>query len=876
MKNFKIAIWLEDYNNLNRTSEPVRLGIPIARGLLTDSSNIRLMDELGQSRPLSVRPLCLWPDGSVKWLLVDFIADIRPLERIAFTLQKQESSADNFNCSNYTKIVLEQSSELFRVNTGYVQFEIPRNTFIPFGSVQLDDAKIISGKDSWIQLIDRDGIQYVPVIDRFILEEAGSLRSSLLADGRFVSAKSKSPVLFRSRLIFFAGLSAVRLEFQIRNPKAALHPGGLWDLGDPGSFFFKELAIHLYPQNEPQQLFWYTEMPGDIRSSDVGDWILYQDSSGGANWNSRNHIDYSKDVNVSFRGYRVHASQNGEHKLIAEGMRANPCVRLVTSSGWLAATVKDFWQNFPKALRFEDGHLGVALFPSESRSSFELQGGEQKRHIVLFDFGLPQHNTVIPLLQHPIHAWVDPGWVEETSALSFFVPQNEDPNKDYVKYITHVIEGPNSFINKREVIDEYGWRNFGDLYADHEAVNHQEPETLVSHYNNQYDFIYGALVHFLRTGDRRWYQLMDEAARHMVDIDIYHTDEDRSAFNHGLFWHTEHYKDAGTCTHRAYSRKNGHGASYGGGPSNEHIYTSGLLHYFYLTGDPESADAVLELANWVITLDDGARNLLVLFDEGPTGHASNTVNTLYHKPGRGAGNSINTLIDAYALCKNRRYFRKAEDLIQRCIHPQDNIAELKLDEPEYRWSYLAFLQVLGKYLDTKVELGETDYYFFYAKDSLLRYANWMVENEIPYMRVLHKVEIPTETWPAQDIRKCHVFHLATKYGPPDKQLIFCERADFFFDRCLNDLLSFNTAFLTRPMVILSVYGYVHSFFQKNRKVSMIFGPHRYDFGSPERFLPQKARFKAVFMKKLYIAAADIRRLSRAKWYEMRYRLFNRD
>ena len=42
----------------------------------------------------------------------------------------------------------------------------------------------------------------------------------------------------------------------------------------------------------------------------------------------------------------------------------------------------------------------------------------------------------------------------------------------------------------------------------------------------------------------------------------------------------------------------------------------------------------------------------------------------------------------------------------------------------------------------------------------------MVENEVPYKEVLHKVDIPTETWPAQDIRKCHVLHLADRYSMP--------------------------------------------------------------------------------------------------------------
>ena len=45
---------------------------------------------------------------------------------------------------------------------------------------------------------------------------------------------------------------------------------------------------------------------------------------------------------------------------------------------------------------------------------------------------------------------------------------------------------------------------------------------------------------------------MHELALHVRDIDVYHTDGDKSAYNHGLFWHTWHYVDVGTSNHRAH------------------------------------------------------------------------------------------------------------------------------------------------------------------------------------------------------------------------------------------------------------------------------------------------------------------------------------
>ena len=78
---------------------------------------------------------------------------------------------------------------------------------------------------------------------------------------------------------------------------------------------------------------------------------------------------------------------------------------------------------------------------------------------------------------------------------------------------------------------------------------------------------------------------MRELAAHVIDIDIYHCDRDKTAYNRGLFWHTVHYVDADTATHRSYPKA---GKVCGGGPSCEHNYTTGLMLHYFLTGDPRS------------------------------------------------------------------------------------------------------------------------------------------------------------------------------------------------------------------------------------------------------------------------------------------------
>jgi hypothetical protein len=867
--DFTIPIAIEERDGLRREGEAVRVGIPMPRALVHDLRTLMVTDSAGKVVPHQTAPLAFWSDGSIKWVLLDALAQVGPRERTALFVRSGAVAVSRAPTASGLRVIAHDGR--VEIDTGCARFEILRNSPGPLTSVVLGAVNVLDDSGLRVRLAGRNNEAYEPAAERLVVEEEGPSRATVVMEGWFRGAPGVVPLRFKSSTVFIAGSASVRLDFQVCNTQAAVHPGGLWDLGDPGSWLFKDLTLSLCPRGPAQALRWHAETPAYPREQPAGRWSLYQDSSGGDNWDSPNHLDRESKSTVAFRGYRVSSGAAAQETVIASGHRATPAVTIVGTDAWIAAGTKDFWQNFPKALRWQDGALSVGLFPSESRSLFELQAGEQKRHTVFLDFGTPSQRPCIAELQRPVEVAVDPAWIETSRAITWFAAPSPDDDVRYAEYVQQIIEGPHSFFAKREIIDEYGWRNFGDLYADHEAVHHSGPQPFISHYNNQYDFIYGAFTQFQRSGEARWRQLMQDAARHVIDIDIYHTKADKAAFNGGLFWHTDHYKPAATCTHRTYSRSNRGSGGYGGGPSNEHNYTSGLLYYFYLTGDPEAAQAVRELADWVDGMDDGSRTLFGLIDAGPTGGASKTLDTGYHHPGRGAGNSINALLDAYALTRERRYMAKAEELMQRCIHPADDIASLRLDEPEHRWSYLVFLQVVGKYLAMKAEIGETDYTFHYARASLLHYAAWMAENEVPFKDVLHKVELPTETWPAHDVRKSHVLHVAAGYATGAQRVRFEERATFFFGRCLDDLLGFSTAHFTRPLVILCVYGSINDYVRKYGVPALEYPAHNHAFGSPVVFIPQRARLRSSIAFKLRVLAAEIARVFRDKLYSLKLR-----
>jgi hypothetical protein len=846
-------ITVKETAGLHRIKEPVRIGIPFPRKSVQDPHALHLLAGDGTQCAFQALTLEYWADKSVKWALFDFFATLQANTETTYTLTAAKPTAP-LPSTIAEKISIKNENGVLRIDTQAAIFTLASQGKI-FDSVTVAGEELLDPAAAQLTLQDVNGNLLTVEQSPPEVEEGGAQRCSIVRRGVLKDTKSKCSVHCTMRYSFWAGLSTVRIDCTLHNPQAALHPGGLWDLGDKGSVYFKDFTVQLALPGlagEQHTTMWQAEPAEEKAAGQYTHLTLHQNSSGGTNWDSPNHLNCHGEKTVSFQGYQITATGPEGQSTRGNGLQATPWMKIANASSWIGGTIENFWQNFPNSLRTSCNILQLSIFPEEQQQPFELQGGEQKRHTLFLDFGLNGNEPRINNFQQPLQVLLSPEWLEKSAAIAYFSASDGSNYQQYQEYIQHIIEGENSFFNKRETIDEYGWRNFGDTYADHEAVNHTGPEPFISHYNNQYDFIYGACFHFLRSGNTKWWNLAVPAALHMIDIDIYRTDQDKAAYNGGLFWHTDHYQQAKTATHRAYSVKNKTSSAYGGGTSNEHIYSSGLTLYYFLTGDTAAKEAVLLLANYVLDMDDGSKTVFALFDEGPSGLASQTVDVAFHHPGRGPGNCINCLLDAYRLSNQRRFLGKAEELIQRCIHPADDIAALTLDEPEFRWSYLVFLQILGKYLDYKTELAETDYAFFYARDSLLHYAHWMAGNEVPYKKVLHKVLLPTETWPAHDIRKCHIFHVAAKYGPAQLRQPYAEKATEYFTSSLNDLLSFKTAFLTRPLVILCVYGSIHCYFNV-LKQAQPYITHCYDFADPVLFIPQRLRYKTNFVKKLRLA-----------------------
>jgi len=778
-------------------SAPVQFGCPFPKGLFYSHKVLALMTEDKGVLASNISSTILWPDNSIKWCLVKTFVTLNANESLKLQIIEHPELYDTTQCP--TELILETDDDI-KVQTKNCLFELSKTRFNFLSTVTCHNQNIIEGGSCTLNTKEYGAL--IPEITKYRYHTSFSsdcpLSSDLTLEGSFFTNSGELVANFETTLTFYIKTDLVKCTFAIHNPKPAIHTSGLWDLGDPNSLIFYGLDLNA-AINNLTAIEWKTDKNQPWESLDNNSLTIFQESSGGQNWDSPNHKDRNNKVPYTMSGFECRT--NG--LTLCSGKRALPSLCLQTSSGQISVFIEKFWQNCPKSLSIKNNQINIGLFPEEFTGEFELQPGERKTHSFYLDFS--GKKNVLTSIEEPVEISLNPEWVEKSGVFPYFY--NNVSGDQIHSIINEGLTGNNSFFAKREIIDEYGWRNFGEIYADHETDGYVGDETFISHYNNQYDPIYGFLRQFALTGNAKWFELADDLAYHITDIDIYHTRHDKDEYNGGLFWHTDHYLDAATSSHRSFSKYQKSDAyidhAGGGGPGGQHCYTTGLLYHFLITGNDSSRKAVLQLAAWITRVFEGSGTLLGTLLSIKNRNQPGIKNILSGKYplDRGTGNYVNALLDKFILTQELTTLSQVEHIIKNTVHPLDDIETRNFDNVELSWHYTVFFQSLCRYLLIKEEMSAFDDTFYYARDSLLHYADWMLVNEYPYLEKPEILEFPNHTWTAQDIRKVNILLFANYYSPSTSSA-YSEKARKLYNYITENLSTEKTRTYTRILAIL--------------------------------------------------------------------------
>jgi hypothetical protein len=141
----------------------------------------------------------------------------------------------------------------------------------------------------------------------------------------------------------------------------------------------------------------------------------------------------------------------------------------------------------------------------------------------------------------------------------------------------------------------------------------------------------------------------------------------------------------------------------------------------------------------------------------------------------------------------------------------------------------------------------------------------MLRNEVPYFDHPEKLEYPTETWAAQELRKANVLRLAASHADESlKTRLWC-RARELADRAWADLHRFESRSVTRALAILMAEGLRDSYFRARPPKPLPCPADEHDFGQPQRFQPQRERIRARLKTIRGIGRTFLALLNPRKW-----------
>lgn len=708
----------------------VEFGIPLQKGRVWHTRHVDLFLENDELH-CQITPVGFWDDDSIRWLKVTTVIVKSGRLRININNNANLTQSEYFT---------DQTLSYLHANTLYQHQHLPISILV---ELKLAEHNVALGLTSTVSK-----------------KASNELTNDYELSGKFVL---HNKTLHLSCNIQESKLSAeINAEVRLHNPSAAAHLGGKWDLGDKNSIIIDDFSIIFECKGLLTSLLLAdNKTSNEAKIVETKNFTLAQFGSGGVHWQSPIHWNENKISTVAKQGFELHCD-TGE---IKTGLRAEPTLILSNKDSSIQVALDRFWQNFPVELSVQGDKNRWQLLGDKT----ELQGGESKtwrlkcrtenqkgivgRANLLNEYSVPEvkFNT---------------DYINQCQILPHVALSTKPSN--LFPFINKAIEGKQSFFNKREKNDVYGWRNYGELDADHEAVNAPANTYFISHYNNQYDPLMGMTLQYLHSANPKWLELIHPLNQHIQDIDIYDTTQDKAEYNGGLMWHTDHYLSAETSTHRSNSKY--HKAAYegflgGGGPGGQHCYTTGLALQYRLFADESAKAKVIQLCNWIRFFYKGSgsiaertfRLLTIDFKQNVLTNIGIKAAGYKYPLDRGTGNYLTALLDCFDVTENAELLKEMGQLVRSTFHPNENIDLRDLKNIEKSWFYTVYLQAVVKYLLLKETRDLIDEDYWYARQALMHYGEWMLSNESFYLSNADQLEFPNDTWCAQDTRKMNLF-----------------------------------------------------------------------------------------------------------------------
>lgn len=539
----------------DRVAQPCHVSIPLVKGELRETDKVALWQN-GQKLMSQTRVLSRYPDGSVRYLFVRFLADI-PANKGAIVEcdlhgEKQVDGACEAGVLNCGIRPVEKTENGYRVSTGTLEFELKNNDTYLFEELCAEG--VCYTKEQFEGPYLRLAKEASPRRMRYgvweVIEEGPvcvilSSKGKLLCPGEEAGVNEEG-ILGEVRLNVYAGKTNVDVEVRLINAteeKAELASYEFTYLANVGAEINQMARIRTCVADSNYKTNFLISEEGETVEKEIGAQFLL--------------------------------NQGNEH--YAEVFYGTFFADHTTEKAGLCATVYQAHQNFPKALLAARDGIVVKLVP-EGVTPIVVQSGmaiAQKFQLYFHkaDEDLQDINHQTIMYQMPDRALLEPEVYEKSGLYPDIFVAREQKDSDVECALMMTADNHTR---------GYGMMNWGDTPDPHYTAQGRGSGRLVWS-NNEYDFPHACMLQLIRTGVRRFYDYCMVTGTHQMNVDVCHYSKDELLLG-GQWEHTD-----GHCF---------------GDMVCSHEWVEGLLDCYHLSGDARFLETAIGIGENVLRLLD--------------------------------------------------------------------------------------------------------------------------------------------------------------------------------------------------------------------------------------------------------------------------------
>jgi PcRGLX-like protein central beta sandwich domain/PcRGLX-like N-terminal RIFT barrel domain len=581
----------------------VTSGVPFARGAVKDVKKLSVSLG-GKLIPAQFLKTAKWSDGSVRWALMDCQVPVAAGGKAQLVVRD-----DGRNPAPAAAVKIDNGATVVTVSTGPMKVVIDKQSAAIFKSIKVDGKELVTAKGRglviWAECPSLGTIKChgrpsvncpkfgpgKPIVaeapSKVEIEQAGPMRAIITLRGKFPQSVHKGLAGYTVRIYAYAGAKRLKLHVWLENAGRHGYASRNAKKIESEWMVFDGLALELG-----------LSLGGGIKAECEG-------ASASGKFRVFQGVKTPKgDRGPAYRLADMFYTVKSGAKELKRGERTDGVVALSGSGGKLTACIRDFWENYEKAIELEDDKLRLWLWPLDGQwprrwntytvaqyaakmmssygcyGAYKLPGSVHKGHQIALDFSGREAKSTHADLDKPIFPLCSADYYASTEAApALFAPPatrtgDEDCDQKLVAWnlMTRNAVNPESKFSLWEARRRtsranfwYGWMDFGDI------VQYGRGYT-----NLAYDWPWLMQVNLLRTGDLNYLRLTEDMVQHRIDVDQQWSD--REAGYKGL------QRASGRYSHFHCERfTRGH-------PHPGHNWLAGVVFWYMLSGEPKALE----------------------------------------------------------------------------------------------------------------------------------------------------------------------------------------------------------------------------------------------------------------------------------------------